>query len=112
MIDKKDLTIEYMLSTGKGGQNVNKRKTACRIVHIPTGITVKATKQRTALANKKAALKRLEEKLAEMNHVDKPRIKTTEVVRVYNKKRNEVLDKRTGNIKPYQQVLDGDIDFD
>lgn len=111
MIDKKDLTIEYMLSTGAGGQNVNKRKTACRIVHLPTGIMVKSTKHRTQGKNKKAALAILEEKLVELYHVDKPRITTTKVVRVYNKKRNTVLDKRTGNIKPYQDVLDGDIDF-
>ena len=111
MLDKKDLTIKFILATGAGGQNVNKRKTGVRIVHKPTGIMVKCTTHRTQGMNKKAALERLEEKLAKLNHVDKPRIKTTEVIRTYNKKRNEVHDKRTGNIKPYEDVLNGDIDF-
>ena len=51
-----------MFSSGAGGQNVQKNKTCCRLVHIPTGLSVKNQEQRTYEQNRKlcmAALKKL-----------------------------------------------------
>jgi len=55
-LDDKDLKIEFSRSSGPGGQNVNKRETAVRIVHLPTNLSAQSDGERTQEANKEKAL--------------------------------------------------------
>jgi peptide chain release factor 2 len=62
-IPETDLRFEYSKSSGPGGQNVNKRETAVRVVHIPTNIAVHVDSERSQAQNKERAIKILEGKL-------------------------------------------------
>ena len=61
------LRFETFRSGGKGGQNVNKVETGVRVLHIPTGISVVSTEARSQHMNKKLAVNRLCDILAERN---------------------------------------------
>lgn len=62
-IPEADLKIDFAKSSGPGGQNVNKRETAVRLTHVPTGITVHVETERSQQANTRRALEILSGKL-------------------------------------------------
>lgn len=58
-ISPDDITIESYRSGGPGGQHVNKTESGVRIIHLPTGITITSTKERSQYMNKQDALRKL-----------------------------------------------------
>ena len=54
-----DIRFERFHCGGKGGQTVNKVETGVRLIHVPTGITVTATEERSQLQNRRIAMEKL-----------------------------------------------------
>jgi protein subunit release factor B len=73
---KKQVLIETYRSSGPGGQRKNKVETAVRLTHLPSKITVVATKHRSQAGNRKLAFERLRERLIKLNRPKKRRIPT------------------------------------
>ena len=62
-IPEDELSVEFSKSSGPGGQNVNKRETAVRIVHLPTKLSVHVDSERSQQQNKEKGLDILRGKL-------------------------------------------------
>lgn len=79
--DALDISDEFQFETfrsgGKGGQHVNKTSSGVRAIHIPTGISVVCTEERSQFMNKKRAVERIKLKLAEMQDGNKAKVKNT-----------------------------------
>lgn len=103
-VDEKDLEITTMRSGGKGGQNVNKVETGVLMRHLPTGVMVRCTIERSQHKNRDLALKILKAKLLQIEE-DKKR---SEMERVYGEKGEIGFGSqiRSYVFQPYQMVKD------
>jgi protein subunit release factor B len=83
---KKQVIVETYRSSGPGGQRKNKTETAVRLRHLPSGITVTATEQRSQSQNLKIAFERLGERLRRLRHKKRRRIPTAVPLRSIEKR--------------------------
>lgn len=101
-----DVRIDVQRATGPGGQNVNKRETAVRVIHLPTGIIVVSQEERTQQSNKEAAMSIMRSKLLAIKKEEetkaKSEIRKTQIgtgdrsdkIRTYNFPQDRVTDHR------------------
>lgn len=104
-ISPKDLEITFTKAGGPGGQNVNKRETAVRINHIPTGLNVCISTERSQEMNRAKAMTMLINKLEILT--EKTNTNSINELSLAGKIDNEWGNHiRTYVMHPYKQVKD------
>jgi len=125
VIPENELEMSTAKSGGPGGQNVNKRETAVRIVHVPTKLSVHVTTERSLAQNREKAIELLKGKLYKLREDERIAkekglyISKTTSVEWGNQIRSYVLhpykmvkDHRTNaETAKIDDVLEGDVDL-
>jgi len=104
-IPDNELDVSFTRSGGPGGQNVNKRDTAVRAVHLPTGLSVHVTSERSQAANKEKALEMLRGKLFKLKE-DETKGLTASMSKGATTKIEWGSQIRSYVLHPYQMVKD------
>ena len=110
-LPESEVRFEYSRSGGAGGQNVNKRETAVRAIHEPTGLAVHASNERSQVQNRERALEILTAKVHHLHdslsdaEKEKMYVSKTTKVEWGNQIRSYVL-------HPYKMVKDHRTDVE
>ena len=122
-INAKDLEIDTFKASGAGGQHVNKTESAIRITHVPSGIIVSCSEERSQLQNRARAMDMLRAQLADrkrreaeelVGSLRRSQVGTgdrSEKIRTYNYPQDRITDHRINqNFQNIKAILDGDMD--
>lgn len=118
-----ELRIDFYRSSGPGGQYVNKRETAVRLTHLPTGLVVTSQTERNQLQNKENAMailavrllerKKIEEqsKIAGSRNAQIHAAERAEKIRTYNFPQDRLTDHRIKKSwHNLEKIMDGRIE--
>jgi peptide chain release factor 1 len=122
-INPADLEVDVYISSGPGGQHMQKNATAVRITHKPTGMIVACESERSQTQNRERAMAVLRARLYEAEQRrqieergEERRLQVgsgerSEKIRTYNYPQNRVTDHRIGlTIYRLETIVDGDLD--
>jgi peptide chain release factor 2 len=104
-INPDEIKIEFAKSSGPGGQNVNKRETAVRLVHLPTKIAVHVSSERSQAQNRERAMAMLQARIYKLREDER-------IVREKGMQISKTTDIEWGNqirsyvLHPYKMVKD------
>ncbi len=118
-----EIKIDFFHSSGPGGQNVNKRMTAVRITHLPTGIVATSQTERSQQQNKENAMAILLARILEQKEKEEiqkttgerkaqiGRAERAEKIRTYNFPQNRVTDHRIKKSwHNIDEIMEGEIE--
>lgn len=122
-LNTQDIRIDVFRASGPGGQYVNKRESAVRVTHIPTGITVVSQTGRSQMQNREYALALLRARLsdarreaasstrAELRRTQIGSAERAEKIRTYNFPQDRLTDHRLKKSwHGLERMLDGHLD--
>ncbi|MCL7452217.1 MAG: peptide chain release factor 1 [Anaerolineae bacterium] len=122
-IDPSDLEFDVYISSGPGGQHMQKNATAVRITHTPTGTVVTCESERSQSQNRERAMAILRSRLYEEERQrqieergDARRLQVgtgerSEKIRTYNYPQNRLTDHRIGlTVYRLESIMNGDLD--
>jgi peptide chain release factor 1 len=122
-INPADLEMDVYISSGPGGQHMQKNATAVRITHKPTGMIVSCESERSQTQNRERAMAVLRARLYEEEQHrqmeergEERRLQVgsgerSEKIRTYNYPQNRVTDHRIGlTLHRLETIIDGDLD--
>lgn len=111
VIPEDELEIDFTKSSGPGGQNVNKRETAVRVVHKPSKLSAFVDTERSQLQNKEKALELIRGKVYNLKEQER-------LEREHGMQISKTTDAKWGNqirsyvLHPYQMVKDHRTDYE
>jgi len=121
-INPKELQIDTYKSSGAGGQHVNKTESAIRITHLPSGVVVSCSEERSQLQNRERAMTMLRSVLADrkrreaeeaVGSLRRSQVGTgdrSEKIRTYNFPQDRITDHRINeNFGAIESVMDGNL---
>jgi peptide chain release factor 1 len=122
-IEEKDLEIKVSRSGGPGGQSVNTTDSAVQILHVPSGIQIRCTTEKSQHKNKAQAMRILRARLLEIEQAKRDAAERdarrdqvgtgerSEKIRTYNFPQDRMTDHRIGLTRHnLPGILDGELD--